>query len=116
MPVKGAGRHRSGRSRVPSMSDARAKGAGTGGGLSLQEIYFRLSADSAEEARLQSQLDGLRAKERRTLARLETIAQNKARLLKEIDAKGEAAGVRRGKQPNERGYGPTAWDVTELSY
>ena len=116
MPITGAGRRRSGTARVPSMGDARAKGAGTRGGLSQQELYFRLSAASAEEARLRAQLDLLRAKERRTLARLETVAQGMARLQKEIDAMAEAAGGQRGKQPSERGYGPLAWDVTELRY
>lgn len=98
------------------MGDARAKGAGTRGGLSQQELYFRLSVASAEEARLRSQLEVLRGKERRTLSRLEQVAQTMARLQKEIDAMVEAAGTQRGKQRNEPGYGPRAWDVTELRY
>ncbi|MEI6363194.1 MAG: hypothetical protein WCP95_13775 [Actinomycetes bacterium] len=98
------------------MGDARAKGAGSRGGLSQQELYFRLSAAAAEEARLQAQLESLRAKERRTLSRLETVAAHMARLQKEIDALAKVPEDGRGKQPGERGYGPLAWDVTELRY
>ena len=116
MPIKGAGRLRSGSSRVPSMRDARAKGSGTRGGLSQQELYFQMSAASAEEASLRAQLDQLRVKERRTLARLETVAQHITRLQREIDALATTVEGQRGKQPRERGYGPLAWDVTELRY
>lgn len=98
------------------MGDAQAKGAGRRGGLSQQQLYFQLSSASAEEARLRSQLEMLRDKERRALARLESVAQHMARLQKEIDSKVESEGARRGKQPNERDYGPRAWDVTELRY
>ena len=116
MPIKGAGRLRSGSSRAPSMRDARAKGSGARGGLSKQELYFQLSAASSEEASLRAQLDQLRVKERRTLARLETVAQLMTRLQKEIEARATTAEGQPGKQPKERGYGPLAWDVTELRY
>jgi hypothetical protein len=116
MPIKGAGRLRGGSSRVPSMRDARAKGSGGGAGLSQQELYFQLSAASAEEARLRAQLDQLRVKERRALARLETIAQNMTRLQNEVASRAATTEGQHGKQPKERGYGPLAWEVTELRY
>jgi phage terminase Nu1 subunit (DNA packaging protein) len=98
------------------MGDARAKGVGTRGVLNQQELYFRLSAASAEEERLRSQLEMMRAKERHILTRLQTLAQHMARLQQNIDAMVVAAGTQRGKQSNELGYGALAWEVTELHY
>jgi len=114
--VKGAGPYRSARSKAPSMSDARAKGAGGRGGQTLQELYFRLSAASAEDSRLREQSEALRAKERRVLKRLENTGRQMAQLRASIDSLEAASNSQPGKQPNERDFGSRAWDVTELRY
>lgn len=113
MAIKGAGRRRA---TAPTMSDARAKGGVTVGGLTSQEIYFQLSAFSSEDARLRTQLELLRAKERRVLHRLETVAAQSARLRQKVDALERDARASGGKQQGDRGYGDTEWDVTELRY
>ncbi len=96
------------------MGDARAKGAGRRSGRSQHEVYFQLSTLSAEEARLRAQLAILRGKEQLALSRLETLAQQMARLNKELDSIGENSIGE--KQPNKRGDSPRAWDVIELRY
>jgi len=84
----------------------------------MQEVYFRLSAASAEDVRLRAQLDALRSKERRILARLEAVAQQMARLRREIESDDDAtaAAAPQGKQPIGRDFGKSAWDITELRY
>ncbi|MGV1005614.1 MAG: hypothetical protein ACOYEV_12800 [Candidatus Nanopelagicales bacterium] len=112
--VSGTGRHRP----APTMRDARAKGAARAG-LSLQQLYFQLSSVSADDARLRDQLDRLRAKERRTLQQLEATAGAMVRLQQEIQsrqAQEAASAPAPGKQPVERSFGNSVWDITELRY
>ena len=97
------------------MSEARANGASSGG-ASSQQIYFQLSAVSAEDTRLRLQLDLLRTKERRILHRLEQLTAQMDRLRRQVDVIEKKAVDHSGKQPFDRGYGSVVWDVTELRY
>ena len=103
-------------SSLPSMSEARVKGAGTRGGSTLQECYFRLSSASAEQVRLRAQLDQLRSKERQTLRLLEALTQRMSRLRAEVEHHDKAKSTHRGNQPDAATYGSSAWDEIELQY
>ena len=71
---------------------------------------------SAEDARLRSQLELLRTKERRILDRLETVAAQMAKLRTKVETIEHQTLARGGKQPSDPDYGKTVWDVTELRY